>query len=138
MAIEPTREDYGRRVTLLDHENETAYEGIFTGYSGAYAYVNFERDRPAPMKTCLLTDLDWTYPRVIEKDRSMELVPKYPQVHIELTKEDGNAFNILGKVSKLLRSVGCDDKEVNRFFTEATAKDYDHLLRTAMRWVNVT
>jgi len=62
---------------------------------------------------------------------------KYPHVVVRLVGEDGNAFAILGAVSKALRRAGVASDEVAAFYKEATAGDYDHLLQTAMRWVEV-
>ncbi len=55
---------------------------------------------------------------------------------VKLVGEDGNAFAILGRVTKALRKAGMK-KEVALFMEEATAGDYDHLLRTAMKYVEV-
>ncbi|WP_296203920.1 hypothetical protein [uncultured Hyphomicrobium sp.] len=63
--------------------------------------------------------------------------PKYPDITVELTGSDGNAFAVLGKVRKALRQAGLRDDEIKKFSDEAMAGDYDHLLRTCMRWVNV-
>lgn len=63
--------------------------------------------------------------------------PKYADVTVQLTGEDGNAFFILGTVMKALRRAGVPADEVTAFHTEATSGDYDHLLQTCMRWVNV-
>jgi len=57
-------------------------------------------------------------------------------VEVQLTGEDGNAFFILGKVSKALKRAGHADL-AKQFFTEATQGDYDNLLRTAMKYVEV-
>ena len=62
---------------------------------------------------------------------------KYPDITVQLTETDGNAFAILGKVQSALRKAGVPDEERNKFFAEATTGDYDHLLQTCMRWVNV-
>jgi hypothetical protein len=62
---------------------------------------------------------------------------KYPEVRVQLEGEDGNAFAILGRVQKALRRAGVDDEEVQRFIREATSDDYDHLLATVMRWVEI-
>ena len=62
---------------------------------------------------------------------------RYPDITVRLTGRDGNAFSLLGAVSRALRSAGVPDKEVREFFKEATSGDYDHLLQTAMRWVTV-
>lgn len=62
---------------------------------------------------------------------------KYPDVSVRLVGEDGNAFAILGRVQKALRRANVPDAELKAFMDEATASDYNHLLATAMRWVNV-
>lgn len=56
---------------------------------------------------------------------------------VKLTGEDGNAFAILGKVKRALRKAGMK-KEASLFMEEATAGDYNHLLRTAMKYVEVS
>ena len=63
--------------------------------------------------------------------------PRYPNVTVHLVGEDGNAFAILGRVSKALRRAGVADSEVKAFMSEATAGDYDALLATCLRWVDV-
>jgi hypothetical protein len=62
---------------------------------------------------------------------------KHPEVEVQLTGSDGNAFNILGMVQRELRHHDVPDDEVKQFMDEATAGDYDHLLQTAMAWVTV-
>jgi hypothetical protein len=61
--------------------------------------------------------------------------PRRPTV--ELSGEDGNAFSILGRVAKALRRAGYSSNEVEAFYAEAKAGDYDHLLRVCMAWVEV-
>lgn len=63
---------------------------------------------------------------------------KYPEIKVKLTGEDGNAFHILGTVTRAMRKAGYGDKETKAFVEEATKGDYDHLLRTAMKTVEVT
>lgn len=55
---------------------------------------------------------------------------------VKLVGTDGNAFAILGKVSKALKKAGMLE-ESKRFLKEATPSDYDHLLRTVMKYVEV-
>lgn len=62
---------------------------------------------------------------------------KYPDVTVQLSGEDGNAFAILAAVQRALRRAGIDEDEVSAFLTEAKSGDYDHLLQTAMAWVEV-
>lgn len=55
---------------------------------------------------------------------------------VRLVGEDANAFAILGKVSRALKMAGMVD-ESKKFMEDATQGDYDHLIRTAMRYVEV-
>lgn len=64
--------------------------------------------------------------------------PKYPHIHVELTGRDGNAFAIIGAVSKALRRDGLPTEEREAFQKEAMSGDYDNVLATAMRWVDVS
>lgn len=68
----------------------------------------------------------------------MASTPLYPDVKVQLTGNDGNAFAIIGSVVKALQRADVDDEEIQRFSAEATSGDYDNLLRTAMRWVAVS
>ena len=63
--------------------------------------------------------------------------PRYPDINVKLVGEDGNASFIIGRVRQALRRGGVDETEVEKFTEEAKSGDYDHLLRTAMRWVEV-
>lgn len=62
--------------------------------------------------------------------------PKYPHINIPLVGEDGNAFSILGRVSRIMKQNGIHD-QWDEFHTEATNSDYDNLLLTVMRWFSV-
>ncbi|MCG3206160.1 MAG: hypothetical protein KCHDKBKB_02887 [Elusimicrobia bacterium] len=62
----------------------------------------------------------------------MELKGIKPKV--KLTGEDGNAFAILGRVSKALRQAGQGDK-VKEMTDKAMSGDYNHLLSTVMEYV---
>jgi hypothetical protein len=67
----------------------------------------------------------------------MEMTVKYPEIEVQLSGEDGNAFAIMGAVSKALRRAGVSKEERDAYYAESTSGDYDHLLQTAMRWVTV-
>jgi hypothetical protein len=64
-------------------------------------------------------------------------IPKYPDVKVMLVGEDGNAFAILGRVTRALRKHGVEKSEIDAFMKEATSGDYNTLLAAAMRWVAV-
>ncbi len=63
---------------------------------------------------------------------------KYPHVDVELVGHDGNAFAILGRVRTAMKRAGISSVEVEKFIKEATSGDYDHLLQTCIKWVNVS
>jgi hypothetical protein len=62
--------------------------------------------------------------------------PRYPDVQVQLSGEDGNAFAILGRTAGALRAAGVPQEDIDAYFAEATSGDYDHLLQTTMRWVD--
>ena len=47
---------------------------------------------------------------------------------------DGNAFAVMGAVTKALKKAGQDDK-VEEYRTKAMSGDYDNLLRVSMDYV---
>ena len=55
---------------------------------------------------------------------------------VKLIGESGNAFSVLGRVTKALKRAGMKT-ESDAFLKEAVTGDYDHLLRTAMKYVEV-
>lgn len=63
---------------------------------------------------------------------------KYPEIEVELSGTDGNAFAILGQVTRALRRRGVAPLEIAEFTKEATSGDYDQILQTCMRWVQVS
>jgi hypothetical protein len=62
--------------------------------------------------------------------------PHYPDICVQLSGEDGNAFAILGRTAAALRRAGVPKEEIDAYFAEATSGDYDHLLQTTMAWVD--
>ena len=58
-------------------------------------------------------------------------------VKVKLLGEDGNAFNILGKVSKALRKAGYSENFINEYQRQAMSGDYDTLLMITMSYVEV-
>ena len=63
--------------------------------------------------------------------------PKYPAIEVKLLGTEGNAFAVLARVSKALKEAGVSKEQRDAFYAEATSGDYDHLLATCMRWVEV-
>lgn len=63
---------------------------------------------------------------------------KYPNVTVQLTGTDGNAYAIMGTVQRALRQAGVPKQEIDEYLKESMSGDYDHLLQTAMTWVEVS
>ena len=63
------------------------------------------------------------------------IMPK-TNIVVKLTEEDGNALAIIGRVVHALRRGGHSDL-IDEFRKEAMSGDYDHLLQTAMKYVEV-
>ena len=63
---------------------------------------------------------------------------RYPEIEVQLTGTDGNAFSIIGKVTREMNRFGIAPESVDEFTHEAMSGDYDHLLRTVMSWVEVS
>lgn len=63
---------------------------------------------------------------------------KYPDINVILVGENGNAYAIIGAVQKAMKRAKIPKAEIVAFKHEAMNGDYDHLLRTAMKWVNVS
>jgi len=50
---------------------------------------------------------------------------------------DGNAMSIIATVSRVLKTNGYTKQELDQFKTEALSGDYDNVIQTAMKWVDV-
>lgn len=64
-------------------------------------------------------------------------MPKYPDITVQLTGGDGNAFAIIGKCLQAMRRANVPQEERDKFQAEATSGDYNHLLTTCIDWLNV-
>lgn len=62
---------------------------------------------------------------------------KYPGVTVRLSGDDANAFMMIGRTRAALRAHGVSVEEVEAFSEEAHAGDYDGVITTIMKWVNV-
>ena len=59
-------------------------------------------------------------------------------IDVELTGVNVNSFAIMGTVARALRKNGATPEQIKEFQAEAMSGDYDHLLQTCMKWVNVS
>lgn len=58
-------------------------------------------------------------------------------VTVKLIGKDGNAFAIMGAVTKAMKKAGVPKTTIDAYMDEAMSGDYDHLLRTTMEYVEV-
>ena len=58
-------------------------------------------------------------------------------VFVDLTKIDGSAFSVMASVSKALRRNGVSKEEIDQYKKESMSGNYNHLIQTAMKYVNV-
>jgi len=65
------------------------------------------------------------------------LIPKYPDIQVQLSGNDGNAISIIGLCRKEARAAKLDSTEFEVFVTEALSGNYNHLLQTCMKWFDV-
>ncbi len=56
---------------------------------------------------------------------------------VKLVGEDGNAFSIIGRVSSALQCAGYSKEYIKQFQNECMSSDYDNLLQTCIKYVNV-
>ena len=60
----------------------------------------------------------------------------YPEISVKLVGEDGNAFDILGRTTRSMREFGVPSDVVDEYVKQATAGDYNNLLRVTCAWVD--
>lgn len=60
--------------------------------------------------------------------------PRYPDICVPLSGEDGNAMFIIGRARKTAKRAGVPSEDLDEFTNEAMSGDYDNVLQTVMRW----
>lgn len=58
-------------------------------------------------------------------------------VKVKLIGLDGNAFAIIGAVTKAMKRAGCEQAAIDVYKMQAMAGDYDNLLSVTQDWVDV-
>ncbi len=56
---------------------------------------------------------------------------------VKLIGRDGNAFAVMGRVKQALRRAGADGEYIDKYLSDATSGDYNHLLAVSMEYVDV-
>lgn len=65
------------------------------------------------------------------------LAVKYPNIEVDLSGTDGNAFLVIGRVTRALKRAGVKANEIEAYRQKAMSGDYDNVLSTTMDWVEV-
>tara|TARA_R110002126_G_scaffold14054_15_gene59823 strand:+ start:116 stop:349 length:234 start_codon:yes stop_codon:yes gene_type:complete len=71
------------------------------------------------------------------KDNNVSKGPRFPDITVQLSGTDGNAMMIIGAARRALKRGGADAEDVKLFTDEVTSGDYDNVLQTVMRWMQV-
>lgn len=61
----------------------------------------------------------------------------YKKPRVKLSGQNGNAYVLMGRVSHAMRDAGISQDTIKAFVEEATAGDYDHLLKVCMKYAEV-
>ena len=70
-------------------------------------------------------------------DNTETVDPKYPDITVQLSGHDGNAFAIMAAVSRALEKAGVPSAERRQYTEESMSGSYDDLIVTATKWVTV-
>lgn len=65
------------------------------------------------------------------------MTPKHEDITVQLTGRDGNAFAIIGAVTRAMRAARLPKEEIDAYTADAMSGDYKHLLRVTMQTVTV-
>lgn len=63
--------------------------------------------------------------------------PQFPDIEVKLTGQDGNAFAVMGAVTKAMRKAHVPKADIDQYMADAMSGDYDHLLRVTCETVTV-
>lgn len=79
--------------------------------------------------------LEPTMPR-----REVEILSgaKYPHTHVQLTGYKGDQHELIATVARALKGAGASRAEIHAYRIESLSGDYDHVIATAKKWVNVS
>ncbi len=64
--------------------------------------------------------------------------PLYPDIHVTLSGMDRNAINIIAALRRELKRNHVSGVRLHAFTMEVREGDYDHVLATCMKWVDVS
>lgn len=131
LSCESREERHPRHRAAVEADEQAIKRGDFN-YPGI--------GLPSDMKGGTERDLERDTDTALHEDllgEELKQGPRHPEVRVPMVGEDGNAFAVLGRVMKAMRRAGVPKEEIERFSEEARAGDYNNLLATVMRWVEV-
>ena len=136
---------------MQEFEKETKKKAVYRGkVTGQFEYWLYwqkstkPKAKPKPTKKQAPAKKKGTkkYTPLLEKERSIiyeqEFQEEIKKPEVRLTGTDGNAFMIMGKVAGAMRRAGYSQADIDKFHAEATSGDYDHLLQTCCKYVDVS
>lgn len=62
--------------------------------------------------------------------------PRFPEVSVALSGEDGNSMMIIGRVRRAMKRAGVPAEDIAAYTNEATSGSYDDVIQTTMRYVD--
>jgi len=83
----------------------------------------------------------WDYSGDGPEDNTFEKEPDenkpITDVNVKMVGEDGNAFAIIGRVTKAMRRAGVDKDIIEKYKNEAMSGDYNNLIVTTMKYCHI-
>lgn len=77
--------------------------------------------------------------QILDEQAQKPKGPKFPDVNLKLSGQDGNVFLIIGRVRRALQRGGATEEDLKEFTDEINNScSYDEALQTVMRWVEVS
>jgi len=62
---------------------------------------------------------------------------KYPDIVVHLIGATGDMWSVVGQVRRAMMNANVPDDTIAVFVREATAGNYNHMIRVCMAWVNI-
>lgn len=62
---------------------------------------------------------------------------KFPDVVVDFSNQNGNAFAVMGIVIKAMRRAKVSESDIEQYKSEAMSGDYNNLLRVTMEYVEI-
>lgn len=67
----------------------------------------------------------------------MEAAPKYPEIKLDLNGPEGNAFYIMGAISRVLKIANESQDTIQSVLDDMKSSNYEHLCEVASRYITL-